>query len=192
MKYYQELTILPDQDMSIAFIWSKVYQQLHIAFAERKKIDNLCYGVSFPEYKNEENLKLLGRKLRIFAESEETLEKLAVKSIMIRYEDYVHVTSIRKVPETLKGYASYGRFQMENSPANKARRYAKRHDIPVSEAVKLFPDNRKIKQPPYIQMKSLSSGERFRLYIVKQVGKEKCAGAFGTYGLDARSTVPEF
>ena len=36
MLYYQEITLLPDAETSVNFLWTKVFTQLHIALADRK------------------------------------------------------------------------------------------------------------------------------------------------------------
>ncbi|HNN29956.1 MAG TPA: type I-F CRISPR-associated endoribonuclease Cas6/Csy4, partial [Agitococcus sp.] len=36
MKYYQELTLIAQAEVSLYVIWSKLYTQLHLAFVEQK------------------------------------------------------------------------------------------------------------------------------------------------------------
>ena len=48
MKYYQELTLIAQAEVSLYFIWSKVYTQLHLALVAMPTQGNV--GVSFPEY----------------------------------------------------------------------------------------------------------------------------------------------
>lgn len=81
MKFYQEITLIPDEEIAPYFLWSKVYTQLHIALADVKNthgIDEI--GVSFPQYRFEKQgnktWATLGVKLRVFAQSEEALNKL--------------------------------------------------------------------------------------------------------------------
>ena len=51
MEYYQEITLLPCAEVSLAFLWTKVFTQLHIAFADEKnKSGHVPYAISFPEY----------------------------------------------------------------------------------------------------------------------------------------------
>ena len=51
MKYYQELTILPCAEVPAYFIWSKVYQQLHLGFASHQdEHGHVPIGISFPDY----------------------------------------------------------------------------------------------------------------------------------------------
>ena len=80
MKYYQEVTILPTPEIATNFIWSKIYQQLHIAFAEQMRgKDKGTIGVSFPEYKKIEKGETLGNKVRVFAATEKELANLHIR-----------------------------------------------------------------------------------------------------------------
>ena len=192
MKYYQELTILPDAEVSENQIWSKVYHQLHIALADQ--MDNGAkgrIGVSIPGYTNERDIKL-GNKLRIFAGDEKDLVEMDIKKWLRRYQDYVHITQIRLVPGRLKGYAIYRRYHPEPNPSQKARRYAKRHGIDYDEAIKLFPIESQNTNLPYVQMSSETNGQKYRLYVEKVMCNSEVDEGFGSYGLDNRSTVPEF
>ncbi|MCO4790206.1 type I-F CRISPR-associated endoribonuclease Cas6/Csy4, partial [Vibrio cholerae] len=36
MNYYQEITLLPDADIALGFLWQNVFQQVHIALVEHK------------------------------------------------------------------------------------------------------------------------------------------------------------
>ena len=57
MEYYQELTILPDPEISPYFIWTKLYTQLHIALADLYNTQGISsIGVSFPNYKFEQKM----------------------------------------------------------------------------------------------------------------------------------------
>ena len=193
MEYYQEITLLPCAEVSLAFLWTKVFTQLHIAFADEKnKSGHNPYAVSFPEYRETG----LGEKIRVFAEAQE-LERLNLSKVLGHLLDSVHCTSIRKVPERKvqerKTYAIYSRYQPEGSIRVKAKRYAKRHPgVTIEEAARLLQGKRKSARLPYIQMKSLSRGGTFSLFIKKRVEKESALTECGTYGLSNNRTVPEF
>lgn len=211
MKYYQELTILPCAEVPAYFIWSKVYQQLHLGFASHQdEHGHVPIGISFPDYQelstgknncrkplSAEKSKGLptcafGHRLRLFAMEESSLQEFAVRDRLARLADYVHITSIRPIPSVLKGYANYRRFHQKNSAEQKARRYAKRHNISYEEALALFPAREFDKNIPYIQLKSLTNKNPFRLFIKKDFREKNIENAFGSYGLSDISTVPEF
>ena len=197
MRYYQELTLLPSFDIPLSFIWSKAYQQIHLGLVEMQDENGVVpYGVSFPQYQYNNGKSAIGEKLRIFARSEEELMALGIKRWLDRMVDYVHVTGVREVPGKVEGYAVYQRMRQENNAEQKARRYLMRHqnqEITYEAAVSMFSQKkRQICDLPYIQQKSLTNHNPFRLYIEKKLYKGPVYDGFGTYGLSDTSTVPEF
>ncbi len=59
MNWYQEITLIDQDEISLYFIWSKVYTQLHIAFAEHSNEQGrISFGVSFPQYRINEQKKI--------------------------------------------------------------------------------------------------------------------------------------
>ncbi len=204
MKFYQEITLIDQAEISPYFIWSKLYTQLHIALAEIKDdSDKVGIGASFPQYIFEEKVENqkarinLGNKLRLFAESEADLKKLDIRKWLERLEDYVHITSIREVPSDIKGYAIYKRKQVKTNAQRLARHRIKRGDIGFDEALARYSNLVTTTNFPYIEMKSLSTSDqqsekRFKLFIEKQPAEKTETQVFSTYGLSSVSSVPEF
>ena len=198
MKYYQEVTLLPGFEIPLYFIWSNLYRQLHLAFVEMKDENgSVPYGVSFPQYQQDKKQSSLGEKVRIFAVSEDALERLAIKKWLQRLSDYVHVTGIREVPDEKVGYAVYRRVHQNNSAEQKTRRFLKRHaneTASYEEIVAKFTCSpaKWIQNMPYIKQKSLTNSGAFRLYVEKKKCEQEVLGSFGTYGLSEIATVPEF
>ncbi len=197
MKFYIELTIVSSTEISFSVAWSKLFTQLHLAFVEQKDANEQTpYGVSFPEYKTVESkgkrLMLLGSKLRVFANSADELQKLDLDKWLERLTDYVHVKS----PQQVKGVTQYltvNRYRPKASAENLARRYARRKNISVEEALKRLEGYQPKHDPfPYIQLKSLSGERDFSLCINQQIVEKAVAGKFSTYGLSATSTVPHW
>ena len=204
MKYYQEITLIDQAEISSYFIWSKLYTQLHIALAKIKDTnDKVNIGVSFPQYIFEEKIEdkkakiNVGKKLRLFAPNEADLKKLDLKKWLDRLTDYVHITSIREVPENVKGYAIYKRKQVKTNAERLARHRVKRGDIGFDEALARYSNVVTTTDLPYIQMLSLSTSDeqdkkRFKLFIEKQSIEQSKSQVFSTYGLSSESSVPEF
>ena len=197
MKYYQEITLIDQAEISSYFIWSKLYTQLHIALAEIKDTNNkVNIGVSFPQYlfeKNDKNSKVnLGKKLRLFAQNEADLKKLDLKKWLDRLTDYVHITSIREVPENIKSYAIYRRKQVKTNAERLARHRVKRGDIGFDEALARYSNVVTTTDLPFVQMKSLTSDQVFKLFIEKKNAEQSESQVFSTYGLSSESSVPEF
>lgn len=214
MKSYLEITLLPNPEVGINFLWSKVFQQIHLGLVEIQNEQNqVPIGVSFPEYIVGEKYSILGAKLRLFAQEEATLTRFDAPKWLDRLNDYVHCTGIRAVPDKLKGYAIYQREQPKTGRERLARRYAKRHDLDyetaLNNAVELSIRTKEVNgatkalmrysemphraiATPFIRLKSLSSNNTFCLWIKKNSATQIAKGNFSTYGLSNKVTVPEF
>ena len=102
MNFYQEITLLPQAEISSYFIWQKLYQQIHLALVENKIDENVsAIGVSFPEY--DAGQYLLGTKLRLFAQGKSALEQLQCERWLSRLKDYLQCGEITPVPEAVTG-----------------------------------------------------------------------------------------
>lgn len=192
MKYFIEITLLPNLEIPLYFIWQKLYQQIHLALVENKEQKNVSkVGISFPEYNADEFL--LGTKLRLFAQNEKALQSIECEKWLSRLSDYVLVKPIAPVSEKLVGHACFKHINMKGSKEKLARRRAKRHGETFEQALAHF-DNYKEQQTklPYINMNSQSNGQHFRLFIEKQVKEKQQKGYFSCYGLSNTSTVPLF
>ncbi len=193
MKYYIEITLLPNEEIPLYFLWEKLYQQLHLAFVETKDSRNkVAIGVSFPKYDN--TLHNLGCKLRLFAPSNADLENLNIRKWLSRLSDYVHITSIREVPNKILGYAHFKRIQLKSNNARLARRKAKREGISLDAAQDFYKRYKEVySNAPFVRIKSLSSDKQFRL-LIEKIDTDKAGdnGGFSTYGLSSTTTVPLF
>jgi len=192
MNFYIEITLLPGVDVGLYFLWEKVFQQIHKGLVSIKGTEEKGpVGLSFPEYDTKRNQ--LGAKVRLFAYDEKTLDELNSKRLLSGYLDYVHLTRSRSVPNSILSYACYKRHQPKSSIERLARRKAKREGRSEEEALKLLqPFQEQRVRTPYINMCSISSKHRFRLFIYKQKFQSPVNGGFSCYGLSGNSTVPEF
>ena len=192
MKAYIEITLLPDAEVGQYFLWGKLFQQVHLALVEMKAADgSIPIGLSFPEYSDDKNL--LGNKLRLFAREESSLEQLNIRQWLDRLSDYLHISSIRAVPENINGYARFHRVQTQSSKQRLARRKAKREGISQEEAMlNLNGFQEQTSQLPFINMQSLSGRQKFRLFIARDLVERAVDSGFTSYGLSAESTLPDF
>jgi len=203
MKFYQEITLLPNHEIGVNFLWSKVFSQIHIALVESKDAqEKTPIGISFPEGKFDQKIGL-GAKIRLFAPDEPTLQKFNAQKWLANFSDYIHLTGIREVvPEKITGYAIYSRHQPKVNKERLARRHAKRHNVDYAAALKHY-ENMEDKRIglPFIRLKSLSGGENFCLWIKKTAANQPSNNNFTTYGLsnistkefpNRESSVPEF
>lgn len=195
MQNYIELTLMDSSDFSPYELWSEVYRQLHIGLAEVKNPNNkVNIGFSFPQYhfNAQKGVGFLGTKLRVFSKSKADLEKLNIQKWLERLTDYVHITSIREVPENIKGYATYSRKQVKTNAERLSRHRVKRGDIGFDEALARYSNVVTTTDLPYIQMRSLTSDKSFKLFIKKESAEKSETQVFSTYGLSSVSTLPEF
>lgn len=197
MKNYVDITLLPDAEISLYFLWKKLYQQVHLAFAEvADENGRVNLGSAFPDYRcDDDNKKYsLGHKLRIFAPSEDELKSLNLSKWLDRLSDYVHITKIRNVPDAVKGYASFRRLQSKVNIERLARRRAKRAGISNEEAMSCYKKHKvKYIHAPFIRIESLSTGHYYPLFIGKEeTDKLVFDGGFSTYGLSSICSVPIF
>jgi len=194
LNYYQELSLLPQEEIPIHFLWSKIFQQIHLGLVEiQEDQGHVLVGISFPDYFTDEKYSVLGGKLRMFAQDEATLIQFNAGKWLSRLSDYVHCTSVRPVPEKLMGYAIFQREQPKTNRERLARRYAKRHNVDYETALVLYSEMvHKNITTPFIRLKSLSGNQEFCLWIKKTRVAEPLGTTFSSYGLSAVSTVPDF
>lgn len=196
MNYYLELTIIGNPELTPYQIWSKLYTQLHLAFVEQKDAqDKTVYGVSFPQYRTlaDKKIAYLGYKLRVFAPTEQALSALNLDKWLERLVDYIHISSIRSVPNDIKGYANYYRATPKMILDERITHQAKRHGVPYHKAAERFEGYKEQSLVyPHIQLTSQTNHQSYPLYIGKQTAEILTDGRFGTYGLSRASSVPEF
>ncbi|MBS7824028.1 type I-F CRISPR-associated endoribonuclease Cas6/Csy4 [Wohlfahrtiimonas chitiniclastica] len=200
MQFYQEITFIVQEDISLNFIRNQAFKQLHVALVDmHNRQQHKGIGFSFPGYVFEPDQgKIgLGKTMRIFAQTEAELMALNAGSWLSRLTDYVHISSIKPVPNRVTHYAIYQRKQVKSSVERLARRYAKRKHVTFEDAMAhLNGKTPEYCDLPYVQMKSESTDQRFHLLIhrVKVTAPTEAAN-FTTYGLshhEQLSAVPEF
>lgn len=192
MNYYQEISLLHKARIGLYDFWEKLYQQIHLALAETKSEENVSkVGVSFPEYNADEFV--LGTKLRLFAEDEQSLRDMHCEKWLDRLRDYVHISCFKQVPEKVIGYACFRHVKMKGSKEKLARRRAKRKGETFEQALSHYADYEEQQSKLlYINMVSLTNGQHFRLFIGKEVKEIPQSGNFSCYGLSGTTTVPLF
>ena len=212
MNYYQEITLLPDAEISLSFIWQKVFQQVHIALVENKVAPNQSeIAVGFPEY--QQAGFPLGNKLRLFAKDKVTLEKLAITQWLAKLEDYAHIKAIKPVPSEVT-YVSFIRKnvkspeRIERDMRQKARLWAAKTDKRLEDCLAELAKNKPNAQCnlPFIYLYSQrtkqrlpNKSSRFPLFIKAHELHIEQTGFFDCYGLSSKennqgsfSTVPHF
>ena len=197
MNHYIEITIIPNAEISPHYIWSKLYAQVHLALVEIKDTnEQVAVGVSFPEYQVSEKNGIvfgwIGTKLRLFAADVVTLERLDLNQWLTRLSDYVHQSSMREVPATATPI-QVNRYRPPASMGNLARRMAKRKGCSVEDALAYYQTLKQDKKDlPFIMLQSLGGQQSFSLCIEQKPCEQIMQGAFNTYGLSGKATVPNW
>jgi CRISPR-associated endonuclease Csy4 len=200
MKYYLDITLLPDAEANLGFLWQKVFQQVHIALVDNKVGDNesavalsvVGYGdKAFP----------LGNKLRLLAASEDILQSLDINRWLNRLSDYCHISSIKTVPSEVKKHARFNRKNVK-SIEKKAQRRSVHLAKPFDEVLAYLIEEGQSKacKLPFINVESQESKKKagqgvscqFLLFIEQTFFDEAVNGKFDCYGLSKIATVPWF
>ena len=193
MKYYIELTAIPMDGIPVYIILGKMMEAIHKCIITQKENGSKdIYAVSFPEYTE----KYIGRKIRVFANSVESLQRFNIHSMLNSILDYVHITSIRTVPNNIQ-YAIFKRVQI-NSRHHMAKYYAKNYNVSYEDAYKqicIRHPNKLILNLPFIQLYSYSTKQKMPLFIKKIKADKPALSNINSYGLNNMScncTVPIF
>ncbi|MFU8844575.1 MAG: type I-F CRISPR-associated endoribonuclease Cas6/Csy4, partial [Bacteroidales bacterium] len=151
MKYYIDISLLPDAEATSGFIWEKMFQQIHLALAAQSENGASAVAIAFPGYGKGQFP--LGGKLRLLSRDEATLQQLNISHWLSRLTDYVHITSIRPIPEKVKGHSIYKRLQPKSSSERLARRKAKREGITFEQAMAALSGRKDVHvKTPFINM----------------------------------------
>jgi CRISPR-associated endonuclease Csy4 len=190
MKYYIEISLLPSINISLGFLWEKMFSRIHMELVKIKGLDEkVQIGLGFPKYQSKDFP--LGDKLRIFALSLSDLREFNPKFDGL--EDYIHFSEIRDVPKKVNNFSRFERIQFKTSGERLARRDIKRLNISYEQAINKYKNYKeRLAKTPFINIQSQSTGKRFCLFIKKQKCSFPVYKKFGTYGLSKTSTVPEF
>ena len=200
MKYYIDITLLPNEEVSISFLWQKIFQQVHIALVDNKVGDNeSAIALSVVDY-GDKNFPL-GSKLRLLAGREDTLVKLDIQQWLKRLSDYCHIKPIKNVPDGIKQYARFKRKPVK-SIEKKAKRRAEHLNKPYAEVLAyLIKEGRSAESKlPFIKVESQNTKKRveqgvscqFLLFIERSLFEVPASGKFDCYGLSKTATVPWF
>jgi len=198
MNFYQDITLLPDADIALGFLWQKLYQQVHIALVDHKVGENVsAVAVGFPEY-GQRGFPL-GQKLRLYASDRDRLEKFDIASYVERLADYVHLKSIQPVPPAT-GYVCFrrhhakGEARIEKDQREKAERWAAKTGKPLEECLLALEKTRPKPETdlPFIWMESQRAKKRdggaarkFPLFINMEEQEGVQVGELNCYGLSS-------
>lgn len=199
MNYYCDITLLPDAEATLGFLWHRIYTQIHLALVEHKNPEgNSLVAISFPEYGV--NGFPLGTKLRLFASTEETLNNMRLDKWLARFNDYCHFTSVRACKPAVR-YVRFSRKQFKSNLDKVALRRANHMNISIEESREYVNQHYEEKSKlPFLNLTSISSNteagfgekDRFKLFIDRTFLEKPTDGVFNCYGLSKEASVPWF
>lgn len=111
--FFQEITLLDQNDISPHHVFSGIYREVHRALCNNVDENSLNIGISLPEYyyNKKKLVGNVGRKIRLFAKTKESLESLSIKTTLDTYLDYAHVGAIEEVGNKATHYEIYTRYR---------------------------------------------------------------------------------
>lgn len=187
MDHYIEIRVLPDPEFPANHLMSALFSKLHRALAAVAEGE---IGISFPDAVSDR--PRLGERLRVHG-SAAALDRLMNLDWLKGMRDHVSIQGPATVPETVR-FRTVSRVQAHSSPERMRRRLMKRHEIDAEHAKQQIPDSAaEYLNLPYLEIRSQSTGQRFRLFVRQGLIKEASTpGRFSSYGFSDHATVPWF
>ncbi|MBK1733374.1 type I-F CRISPR-associated endoribonuclease Cas6/Csy4 [Thiococcus pfennigii] len=187
MDRYQDLRLLPDPEFPPSVLLNALFAKLHRVLVE---LPEGRPGISFPGYDAAQ--PTLGDRLRLHG-SGHVLAVLADREWLRGMRDHLDIGTIAPVPATDRSVL-VRRVQAKSNPERLRRRLMRRHGLSREAAL--------VRQPtregerlvlPWLEVRSTSTGQRFRLFVDQQVHPgPPTAGVFSPYGLSATASLPWF
>lgn len=185
--HYLDIHLLPDPEFPPEQLMNALFAKLHRALVQ---LGSDSIGVSFPKARN--GATGLGDHLRLHGGSA-ALNDLMAQSWLSGMHDHVRLGEPAPVPPDTQ-HCQVRRVQTDSNPERLRRRAMKRHGLSEEQARERIPDSAaKWLRLPYVQLRSQSTGQPFRLFIEQSAPQlESHAGVFNAYGLSRDATVPWF
>lgn len=184
MDHYLEIRVVPDTEFSEEVLMAALFAKLHRALGARGRGD---IGVSFPQHRIKP-----GDVLRLHGtlSSLSELEQMAWRRGL---SDYCQCGNITPVP-VATGWRCVSRVQVKSSPLRLLRRSVKKGWLSEEDAQqKLQTMKEEHTDLPWLTVRSLSSGQSFRLFIHHgDIVDSAVTGEFSSYGLSPTATIPWF
>ncbi len=213
--HYIEMECLPNAEVSTGFLIGRLMHAIHLTLVESTPAgQSSAVGVSFPDYRlgkpgvrgrrtaesppGEEGVALqvgppIGARVRLFARDAATLGGLRWSRSMTGLGDYIERTAPRPVGDRVTRFAAFARHQPGGSPERLMRRAMRRHGLTEAQARQRYAGYRDQRcDLPYVDMRSESSGSRFRLFIERREVPPSDRWGFSTYGLSPHVPLPLF
>lgn len=186
--HYIDILLRPDPEFSSAQLMNALYAKLHRALAA---LQATGVGVSFPGHRQTGAVSL-GTQLRLHGAAP-ALEQLQSLAWLAGMRDHVILGSLEAIPPTAQ-FRTVQRVQAKSNPERLRRRQMKRHGLTAEQALEKIPEaSRELLSLPYLDLHSMSTHQRYRLFIRHgNLQDQVAAGRFNTFGLSPTTTIPWF
>jgi len=184
MDHFIDMHLLPDPELTEAFLLNAIFSKLHRALVDVGQGD---IAVSFPVAK-----KTLGNKLRLHG-TQSALTRLMGTNWLKGLKDYAAVSDIALIPLQVK-HRVIKRIQVKSSVERLVRRSVKNGRMTEEEAALAITNTKaQTSDLPYLNIKSNSNRQEFKIFIQQMPEQEHAeAGKFNNYGLSSTATIPVF
>ncbi|GHU28907.1 type I-F CRISPR-associated endoribonuclease Cas6/Csy4 [Betaproteobacteria bacterium] len=187
MDHYLDIRIRPDPEFSVPQLMSALFAKLHLTLVDLQSTD---IGISFPEVNDKK--PSLGQRLRLHAHAGR-LRMVVSHPHLESLRDHLEIAGPTPVPAQTQ-YRTVSRVQSDSNPERLRRRLIRRQNLSEAEARARIPDSAaKTLALPYLQLRSQSTGQHFRLFIQHgELQTSPVDGVFNSYGLSQQATIPWF
>ncbi len=184
MESYQDIRLLPDPEFGTELLMAALFAKLHRVLGQYAAGQ---IGISFPRAAQTpgDTLRLHGNDQALMALNQQPWRK--------GLNDHIASDEIKPVPPDVK-YRTVSRVQVKSNAERLRRRAVKKGWLTEEQALERISDRQSKRcNLPFIAVKSLSTGESFRLFILQgELRDSPSAGIFSSYGLSASTTIPWF
>ncbi len=182
MDHYIDIKVLPDPEFFETALLNALFAKLHRALV---LVGEGEIGVSFPHVG-----KTLGDQIRLHG-TKPALERLMADSWLKGLRDYTEASPITTIPKEVK-HRFVKRVQAKSSAERLRRRSVAKGWLTEEEAaIRITHDQEKRLNKPFLQLKSQSTGQPFRLFIEHgTLVEQPVAGKFSAYGISSSATIP--
>ena len=187
MSHYIDIHLRPDPEIAEHLLMAALYGRLHMRLVELKAED---IGLSFPGYRAKP--ARLGGVLRLVGQAD-ALARVTAGNWLGALREHVLTKDVLPIPANAE-HRRLRRIQAKSNPARLRRRQMKRHGLSEAEALARVPDSAvETLSLPYVQLRSASTGQSFRLFLeLGEPQEEVKGGSFNAFGLSSVNTTPWF
>lgn len=187
MDHYLDLRLRADPEFPQHQLMDALFARLHRALVQRNSTD---IGLSFPDALT--GLRGgLGGRMRLHGTSV-ALAMFDSPAWLIGMRDHVEIAGVLGIP-AITSWIAVRRIQAKSNVDRLRRRQMKRKRWTAEEAALAIPAAAaETLDLPFLNVRSVSTNQTFRLFIRQQPAADSQKGSFNAYGFSAGATLPRF